>query len=171
MSEENENPVEDKSIEKKPIEEKSEYDSLDYSDDVLQPVVENEYDLKRHIITSSFREKDVLKLQDLMVKELTLSNIPDTQLASIYAGKMDCVASYAGMKWFLVASSRLGNVMFRLQLLRSVGSNDNWGQYGQMSTTATIEREPIERYAQPEEVQEKRSSPLPKIMSVIRKKR
>ena len=107
-----------------------------------------------------------MKIHDLMLKELCLSNIPDTELASIYAGKMDCIESELSMGMTDLAQSRLFRMGVRLNLLRSVGYQESLGQHGHMQTSISMEHEQIERATKQdeEEPQNKGSNPIMKLI-------
>lgn len=156
----------------KPVEQPSDYDELDEIDSEAEPFIENEFGLKTHLIHSAFRDKKTLKLHDLVMKELCLSNIPDTELASVYAQKMDNIEAWLSMGFTDIAKSRLVRMLFRLQLLRGVLSNEGYMQYGQMSTSMTMERDQIER-ASPdmEEEPPRRSNPLGGLIRRVTKRR
>ena len=92
----------------------------------------------------------MFKLHDLVVKELSLSYLQDTELAMIYAIKMDCVEEWLSMGMTQLAKRRLAHMLFRLRLNTSIEGSELVLQHGTSAVSMSMNREEREREGIPD---------------------
>jgi hypothetical protein len=117
------------------------YERLESATDV----VESDPAHRVWLLSSKFFDKPVLKLHDLVLKELALSIIPDGDLAYAYAIKMDCIEEWLNMGFPELAKRRLAHMLFRLQLLRSIEGIERITQGGGTATSMILTPGQLER--------------------------
>lgn len=155
-------PVDSHDPDKEPNE-WSKYEKHQYQ---MSEYLENEWDHKSWMLTTKFYDREIIQLHELVLKELSLSNLPDTELAFIYAVKMDCIEEWLSMGFTELAKQRLVHMLFRLRLLTSVDAVELVGQHGTSTMSMSMDRETAQREGMQEEEQNK-----PKFgLSAIRKR-
>lgn len=101
-------------------------------------VLETDYEHKAWLLTSKFLDKPTIQLHDLAIKELRIANLPDTELALVYAFKMDCVEDWLSVGYGDLAKQRLIHMLFRLGLSVSVDAKELTLQHGQSNVSMTL---------------------------------
>lgn len=119
--------------------------------------LENEWEHKSYLLATSFYDKTVMELHDLVLKELALSNLPDYELSYIYSVKMDCVEEFLSMGFPELAKQMLVRIIFRLRLLTSVEGLELIGQHGTSAISMTMDRQDMSRFNPDEEQPQKKS--------------
>lgn len=129
--------------------EKSQHQTTDY--------LENEWDHRSYLLGTKYYEKDVMLLHELVLKELSLSNLPDTELAFIYSVKMDCIEEWLSMGFYELAQQRLVHMLFRLRLMTSVEALELIAQHGTSAISMSMDRGEMQREGMQEPEQEHRA--------------
>jgi hypothetical protein len=129
--------------------ENSQHQSTDY--------LENEWDHRSYLLGTKYYEKDVMQLHELVLKELSLSNLPDTELAFIYSVKMDCIEEWLSMGFYELAQQRLVHMLFRLRLMTSVEALELIAQHGTSAISMSMDRGEMQREGLPDQEQEGRT--------------
>lgn len=127
--------------------EKSQYNASEY--------LESEWDHKSWMLSTKFYDKPVIKLHELVLKELSLSNLPDAELALIYSIKMDCIEEMLSMGFTDLAKQLLIHMLFRLRLNTSVEGINMIGQYGTSTMTMNVDRSDMKRQILEDQEQDK----------------
>lgn len=104
----------------------------------MPDVLETDYEHKAWLLTSKFLDKPTMQLHDLAIKELRIANLADTELALIYAFKMDCVEDWLSVGYGDLAKQRLMHMLFRLGLSVSVDAKELTLQHGQSNVSMTL---------------------------------
>jgi hypothetical protein len=107
--------------------------------------LESEYDHKAWLLSSRLKDEEVVKLHNLIQKELSLSFISDPEMALIYSMQMDCVEEWISMNAFDLAKRGLFKMMVKLRLNLSIDGTEIVLQHGTSSITLTGERGTHER--------------------------
>jgi hypothetical protein len=133
--------------------------------------IDSEWSHKSYLLSTKFVDKDTLKLHDLVLKELSLSNLPDTEIAFIYSVKMDCIEEWLAMGFYDLAKQRLVHMLFRLRLMTSVEGLELIAQHGSSAISMSMDRMMPERDALPEDESQgkKPSIGLKKIINKLRR--
>lgn len=137
--------------------EKNEWISYEKAQKNPTEYLESEWEHKSWLLTTKFYDEDVMRLHDLVVKELALSNIPDYELAYIFSVKMDCVEEFLSMGFSDLAKQMLVRILFRLRLLTSVEGLELIGQHGTSAISMSMDRQEMPRQNYDEEQQPKKS--------------
>lgn len=111
----------------------------------LTEIINNEYEQRVWLLSSKFTDKPDFSLQDLILKELALSNIPDLESAYIYSVKMDCVEEWNNIGFPNLAKRRLAKMLIRLQILRGVGGVERFLQSGHTAASMLVTNPQMER--------------------------
>jgi len=133
-----------------PPKSQTDWDKFEKMDESSYDYLESEYDHKAFLLNTKFRDKDVFKLHDLVVKELSLSVLPDSELALIYSVKMDCVEEWLSMGMTQLAKRRLSHMLFRLRLNTSIEGSELVLQHGTSAVSMSMNREEREREGIPD---------------------
>jgi hypothetical protein len=104
----------------------------------MPEVLESDYEHKAWLLSSRFVDKKLFQLHDLIVKELSLANLPDSELALIYSFKMDCIEDWLSMGFTELAKQRLVHMLFRLRLSVSVEGREIILQHGSSNVGMNI---------------------------------
>jgi len=116
----------------------SDWDALETSGENYSEVVQSDPEHRVYLLNTRNFDKKKLSLSDLLMKELTISFLPDPEVAFIYAVKMDCTQEWLSMGFTNLAKSRLFRVMSRLQLARSVQGRERVYQGGGTNTSMML---------------------------------
>lgn len=140
----------------------------------ISDYVENEWAHKTYMLGTKFVDKEIIKLHDLVLKELALSNLPDTEIAFIYAVKMDCIEEWLSMGFLDLAKQRLVHMLFRLKLMTSVEGLELIAQHGTSSIAMSMDRLQPSREGFPEDEGEeqkgkKKSIGIKKLVNKLRR--
>lgn len=130
--------------------EQTDWERFEKMDESSYDYLESEYDHKAFLLNTKFRDKEVFKLHDLVVKELSLSYLSDAELALIYAVKMDCVEEWLSMGMTQLAKRRLSHMLFRLRLNTSIEGSELVLQHGTSAVSMSMNREEREREGIPD---------------------
>lgn len=117
----------------------------------MSDYLDSEWSHKSYLLSTKFIDKEVLYLHELVLKELSLSNLPDTEIAFIYAVKMDCIEEWMSMGFYDLAKQRLTHMLFRLRLMTSVEGLELIAQHGTSAISMSMERLQPEREGMNEE--------------------
>ena len=136
--------------------------------------IETPYEQKAWLLTTRFKDKPVMDLRDLVLKELATSYIQDPEQALIYSIKMDCVEEWLSLGFHDLAKSRLVHMLFRLYLAKSIGGIENIAQHGTSSIGMSLDREdrerqPMDQYNEPQQQQQGSGGQRFKIGDLLRK--
>lgn len=115
--------------------------------------MESEYDHKAWLLGTKFRDIDVFKLHDLIQKELSLSYLPDHELALIYSIEMDCIEEILSMGMVTLAKRLMVHMLVRLKINMSIEGIESILQHGSSTVNISGERDTHEGRAVPEEEQ------------------
>jgi hypothetical protein len=107
--------------------------------------LQSDFEHRAWLLTSRFVDKEGIKLHDLLLKELSLSYLPDAEIAYIYSAKMDCVEEWLSMGMEQLAKQRLTHLLIRLAIMKSVNAKERMLQAGGASTMVNIEGEEFQR--------------------------
>lgn len=128
----------------KPVE-KSDWEKFEDMASDSHDYIETPYEQKAWLLTTRFKDKPVMDLRDLVLKELATAFIQDPEQALIYSIKMDCVEEWLSLDFHDLAKSRLVHMLFRLYLSKSIGGIENIAQHGTSSIGMSLDREDHER--------------------------
>jgi hypothetical protein len=140
-----------------PFDEWARYEKSQYN---MSEYLESEWDHKSWMLGTKFFDKEVIKLHELVLKELSLSNLPDSELAFIYSVKMDCIEEWLSMGLTDLAKQRLVHMLFRLRLLTSIDGLELVGQHGTSAISMSMDRPETQRAMIEEEEQQNKKPKL-----------
>lgn len=124
----------------------NEWNQYQQQQSTMSEFLESEWDHKSFLLSTKFQDRDsAMKLHELVLKELSLSNLPDFELAMIYSIKMDCIEEWLSMGFYDLAKQRLTHMLFRLNLNKSIEALELMGQHGEASINITRQQQELER--------------------------
>lgn len=122
----------------------SEWEQFQKMGGTMPEVLESDYEHRAWLLSSRFVDMDAIKLHHLVLKELSLANLPDTELALIYSFKMDCIEDWLSLGFTDLAKQRLVHMLFRLKLSVSVDAKELVLQHGSSNVSMAM---PMEQQA------------------------
>jgi len=135
----------------------------------MSTYVDSEWMHKSQLLNTRFVDKETFQLHDLVLSELSLSNFPDTEIAFIFAVKMDCIEEFLSMGFSNLAKQELVHLLFRLRLMTSVEGLELIAQHGTSAISMSMDRlAPERKQLGDNEEEKKRSLGIGKVIGKIR---